>query len=59
MFQQFYILFLFCPDDLVIVATVPLVFEVDIWTIYWQYLCFLNLNPQKYMFTKSLPVTIT
>jgi hypothetical protein len=49
-----YILFPFCPADSAIVATLPL---ADICMIYWQHLCFLNHNSQKYMFTKSLPIT--
>jgi hypothetical protein len=41
MFQQCYILFPYLSANLVIVAIIPLAFEADICTIYWQYLCFL------------------
>jgi hypothetical protein len=49
-----YILLPFCLADSAIVATIPL---ADICMIYRQRLCFLNPHSQKYMFTKSLPIT--
>ena len=51
---QVVFLFPFCTADSAIVATVPL---ADIFMIYRQYLRFLKPHSQKYMFTKSLPVT--
>jgi hypothetical protein len=47
MFQQYYILFPFCPADSTIVAFVPLAVEDDICMIHW-YLCFLKPLFQKY-----------
>ena len=48
--SQVFFLFLNCPADSAIVATVPL---ADIFMIYWQYLRFLIPHSQKYMFTNT------
>ena len=47
--------FSFCPADSVIVATAPLADSVIVAPL--ADICFPNPHSQKYMFTKSLPVT--